>query len=365
MPRLVLVGGGHAHMTVMSRIRDIISRGHEVILISPVERHSYSGMSPGMLGGIYTPEDISFPLRKIVEPQGARMLEDAVTRVLPGERQLELATGERLSYDVASFNVGSQVSDLQTDSPAFLPVKPVSNLLQARQRLRKLCGDKREFGVVVIGGGPAAVEVAGNVWRAAQDFGGKPKIRLLAGSRLLKVFPDRVRRLALHSLQERGIAVDEGSRAQEVHGDSVRLQSGGSVSGDLILGATGVHPPKLFADSGLQVGPDNGLAVNHHLQSVQAPEIFGGGDCIHFMPRPLAKVGVYAVRENPILAHNLLAALEGTELKAFEPGGGYLLILNLGDGTAVLRKGFVSFRSQVAMALKDYIDRAFMKKFKP
>ena len=32
---LVLVGGGHAHMTVMVNLRDYIERGHRVTLIGP------------------------------------------------------------------------------------------------------------------------------------------------------------------------------------------------------------------------------------------------------------------------------------------------------------------------------------------
>ena len=68
------------------------------------------------------------------------------------------------------------------------------------------------------------------------------------------------------------------------------------------------------------------------------PHIFGGGDCISFQPQPLAKVGVYAVRQNPILFHNLSAALEGQKLVPFDPGGAYLLIFNLGDGKGIFWK---------------------------
>ncbi len=72
--------------------------------------------------------------------------------------------------------------------------------------------------------------------------------------------------------------------------------------------------------------------VNRFLQSTTHPEIFGGGDCIYFQKSPMDKVGVYAVRENPVLFHNLLAGMEGGNLQPFDPGGNYLLIFNLGDG---------------------------------
>jgi NADH dehydrogenase FAD-containing subunit len=75
------------------------------------------------------------------------------------------------------------------------------------------------------------------------------------------------------------------------------------------------------------------------------------------------KVGVYAVRENPVLYHNLKAALEGNDLQAFDPGGDYLLIFNLGDRTGVLNKRWLTFGGRPAFIVKDFIDRRFMRTF--
>lgn len=90
--------------------------------------------------------------------------------------------------------------------------------------------------------------------------------------------------------------------------------------------------------SGLPVDPGGALRVNRFLQAVGHPSIFGGGDCAAFGERPLAKIGVCAVREAPILFHNLLAFLGRngrTSLRAFKPQRSFLLILNLGDGTGL------------------------------
>ena len=113
----------------------------------------------------------------------------------------------------------------------------------------------------------------------------------------------------------------------------------------------------------MAVGPDGGLLVNRYLQSPDYPEIFGGGDCISFAPQPLDKVGVYAVRENPILFHNLKAYLQDKELMPFDPGGDYLLIFNLGNGQGVLRKKRLFFTGKLAFWIKDWIDKKFMAKF--
>jgi NADH dehydrogenase FAD-containing subunit len=124
-----------------------------------------------------------------------------------------------------------------------------------------------------------------------------------------------------------------------------------------------VKPSPIFEESGLPTGPDSGLLVNKFLQCVDRPEIFGGGDCIYFKEQPLDKVGVYAVRENPVLFHNLMASLEGGELQPFDPGGPYLLIFNLGDNRGILGKRSLILDGWLAFAIKDYIDRKFMREF--
>ena len=118
-----------------------------------------------------------------------------------------------------------------------------------------------------------------------------------------------------------------------------------------------------WKQSALPTGSDGGLLVNAYLQSVAYPNMFGGGDCISFEPRPLDKVGVYAVRQNPVLYANLLAALEDKDLMAFEPQDTYLLIYNLGNDTGIFYRGNRVWKGRLIFRLKDTIDRKFMRKF--
>jgi len=362
---LVLVGGGHAHLTALINLADYVQRGHKVTLIGPSPYHYYSGMGPGLLSGIYRAQDARFHVKKMAEERGASFLQDKVIKIDPGQRTLNLQSGNQVSYDVVSFNTGSDVplSGLVSQPQEnIVSVKPVFNLLQA-QRFIVSSLKERPVSFAVVGGGAAGVEVTANLWRLLNKNGGKAPISLIAGRRLLATLPEKVRDLALRSLAKRGITVIEGNRVTEVAGNQIRLADGSSHPFDVAFMALGVQPSRIFRDSGIPAGPDGGLLVNSFLRSVAHPEMFGGGDCVSFADRPLAKVGVYAVRQNPILYHNLLAALEEREMKPFMPQKDYMLIFNMGNGRGILWKKNFVWQGHLAFLLKDYIDRKFMRKF--
>lgn len=366
MARILLLGAGHAHMTIMAEIPRIVSNGHEVVAVGPSARHYYSGMGPGMLGGTYTPEDISFPVRDMVVSRGGTFITDRAVRIDPVRRLVTLASGREEGYDVCSCNTGSHVPETIAPGsiPDVFPVKPIENLFTARQRIFDLA-PRGPLRIAVVGGGPAALEVAGNAAAALEQAKGRGSVGLFAGASFLRRFPERVRTLARREMARAGVSLHEGTYAATVRKGEIVMADGALHEADIIFTALGVTPSPLFADSGLPVGPDGGLAVDCHLQSTGSEHIFGGGDCIWFSPHPLAKVGVYAVRQNPVLLHNVLARLEGRELQPFSPGGDYLLVFNTGRGSGVLHKAGLTFSGRLAFLVKDWIDRRFMRRFQP
>ncbi len=361
---LVLAGGGHAHMVTMANIHALCDLGHRVTVIGPSDYHYYSGMGPGMLGSGYEPDDIRFAIRKNVEEQGGVFIRDSIIGVDPVNRELRLESGETVSYDVVSFNTGSHVNIpvIAGNRERIYTVKPIERLYQARTEIEQLA-QKQSVTVAVVGGGPAGAEIAGN---AAQLLSRTPfpsKVMLFAGRSLLSRFPQAIQSKSRRLLERNGVSIQEEGHLLAIHDNRLAFDSGHEAAADFILLATGVHPSSFFQEAGLQTGPDGGLLVNRFLQSPEYPEIFGGGDCIYFKDQPLDKVGVYAVRENPVLFHNLKAFLENELLQPFDPGGDYLLIFNLGNSKGVLRKKWFQISGGLAFRVKDWIDRKFMEKF--
>ena len=363
--KLVLAGGGHAHMVTLANLHQIVEKGYNVTVIGPSEHHYYSGMGPGMLGKTYKPEEIRFATRHVVEKKGGTFVSGKVVRIDTETQMVHLESGDSLSYDVLSCNLGSHVpmDIIKGDLEDIYLVKPIERLLAAQERILEL-GARKKMTIGIIGGGPSAVEIAGNLWRLTQEPEMQPaEIKILTGRAIMPHHPDGVRIKAQASLKRRGIEIVEGCRLNEIRTGRVTETSGDVHDLDIIFVAIGVSPNPVFKASGIPTGPDGGLLVNRYLQSTEYDNIFGGGDCICFNEAPLDKVGVYAVRQNPIIFHNLMATLDGGELQSFDPGGDYLLIFNLGDGTGIFHKRWVEFSGRLAFFIKDYIDRKFMKTF--
>ncbi|MDI6798284.1 MAG: FAD-dependent oxidoreductase [Desulfatibacillaceae bacterium] len=365
MAHLVLAGGGHAHLTTLLNIPAFREKGHRVTLVSPTDYHYYSGMGPGMLAGLYRPEDLRFHIRKMATDRGADFIQAEALRVEADKRLLILDSGKAIKYDVLSFNIGSKVSygPIGEGDPAIFPVKPIQNLIRLRQKALDLIRTRDLPGFVVVGGGPAGLEIAGALHQLSKEAQKPVKITLLAAGRLMERFPEKVRQKALKSFEQRGIRVEEGAALTAVKNGFAITGKGQEIEASCTVLAWGVKAQELFARSNLPTGPDGNLLVNKYLACKNHPEIFGGGDCIYFADRPLDKVGVYPVRQNQVLFENLLAAVEGQKPKPFDPGGPYLLIFNLGNKKAILVKNGKVFSGKWAFWLKSFIDRRFMKRF--
>jgi NADH dehydrogenase FAD-containing subunit len=352
-------------MVTLENIHQFVERGYKVTVIAPAVHHYYSGMGPGMLGSTYAPEEIRFATQEVVTQQGGMFVKDRVVRIDPDKKQVITQGDQRFDYDVLSINAGSYVpmESAPEDRETIYPVKPIERLMEASERLKLMFREKR-CTISVVGGGPSSAEVAGNVWQLARQAKGfVPKIRIFAGKKFMARFPDAIRQRILSVFQHREIEIIEAGYVKTVEKNKITLETGTAFDTDFVFMALGVKPSSLFEASGLPMGPDKGLRVNKYLQSVAYPQIFGGGDCIYFEDQPLDKVGVYAVRQNPVLLHNLMASLDERELEPFDPGPDYLLIFNLGGRTGILRKNKLVFGGRLAFMIKDYIDRKFIRRF--
>jgi selenide,water dikinase len=367
--RLVLVGGGHAHVHVLSKAARTPLAGVELVLISPFERHHYSGMVPGYLQGTYEESDLAFDLREIAARAGARFVQAPAERIDAGARTVEVA-GERIGWDLLSVDVGAEPAGLGIPGVrehAF-SVRPMSRAVALRQRAEELTSAARgqEISLVVVGGGAAGFEVALALERLGRDRACRPKVTVVeAGTGVLPGFSPAVRGLAERVLAGRGIRVRAGRRVTLVESRRVVLDDGTDEPSDLTVWLTGAAPLALLSRSDVPKDAGGYLLVDDTLRAVDGIPIFGAGDGIGIAGHPdLPKAGVYAVRESPVLAHNLRAALDGGSPRHYHPQKSYLALMNSADGRALWRWHGLAGHSRLAWLLKDRIDRGFMRRYR-
>ena len=359
---IAFAGGGHAHLYSLLRTAQLVEKGYEVVLINPSPYLYYSGMATGVISGLYIPEEDRIDVRHLVESGGGRFVEARVTGVQPENRELLLDNGGRVTYDVASFCIGSGVDSENALLKEGVPVKPVENTAEIRSRILEEDPD-----VLVVGGGAAGCEVAANAASLIKSRSGKARITLAeSGPALLDSSPQKAQHEVLEHLRNRDVEVLLNTCIASYSGGRAVTRDGREIPAGLLVPAMGIAPRSVFRNPQLALltGEDGGLWVDHNLRSASDPRLFGGGDSISFRGGILPRLGVFATRQGPVLFHNLIATLRGEPLKVYRPQKRYLYILELGDDTGLAIYGPLVWKGQAAARLKHAIDKRFMEQYR-
>lgn len=363
--RVVLAGAGHAHLHVAAHARELIAGGAQVTLVAPAT-FWYSGRASAVLGGAIAPEADQIDPKALIEAAGGRFVEGRVASLDRAARQVILTDGTRLDYDWLSFNVGSVVDTrklaFSADDRDIWPVKPIAELSQLRACLqaRFQRGDKPR--VAVVGGGATGCEMAFNLHALARRHGGEIDLRLIhANSRLAPHLPARASRRLAAQLRALGVDIRLDSRVLSLDERTLCLEDGQRLDVDTLVIATGLRAPDWLATLGLAF--DDGLIVDQTLRLIDDRRLFAAGDCAHLQGFELPCLGVFGVRQAPVLLANLIASLAGQPMTSYQPQSRWLSILELGDGTGLAVRGPLWWHGRTSRWLKHRLDRQFLDRY--
>jgi pyridine nucleotide-disulfide oxidoreductase family protein len=355
--RLVLLGGGHAHLFVLEAFaRD--RPDAEILLITPDALTPYSGMLPGVIAGHYRHRQTCIDLRPLAAKAGCALRLDAAVALDAAHRQLQLASGEIVGYDLLSIDTGSTpaIPDIPGAAQHGHPVKPVATLLESWRTAAP------PESVAVIGAGAAGVEIALALRHRAP---GARCTLIDRSAQILDRQPERLQRLALNELARQRIDLLTGAQIARLDPHAVLLADGLRVASDFAVWTTGAAPANWLRDSGLALDGRGFIATDPTLQSLSHPEVFAAGDVATMADAPRPKSGVYAVRAGPPLAANLLRAVRGEALQRWQPQARALMIMACGRRNAIASRGGLCVQGDWVWRWKDRIDRAFVRRFDP
>jgi pyridine nucleotide-disulfide oxidoreductase family protein len=361
MRRLVLAGGGHAHLAVLVALARCPLRDVEVTLVTPAAKHAYSGMLPGWIAGHYARPEIEIDLAALARRAQVTVLRGCVDALDAGRRRVAVSDGPSLPYDMLSLDVGSEIDTAWAEAlgDRLLPLRPIAGFLDRWPEALATARDRRGFRLAVVGAGAAGIEVALAV-RHAFDHGRidgdvclvAPPAKFLAGHG-----PGARRRAAVW-LRRAGIVLHEGLVVGTREG--LLLPDGSRPGFDCVIAATGAAPPGWLQTSGLRLDAQGYVAVDACHRSVSHGDVYAAGDVCSREDAHFARSGVHAVRAGPVLAANLAAALTGGRFREYQPRRRSLYLLACGPRHAIVSWGSLSADGGWAWWWKDRIDRGFV-----
>ena len=359
---LVLVGGGHAHALVLRMWGMNPQPGTRITVINPGPAAPYTGMLPGLIAGHYRRDQIMIDLVRLARFAGARVILSRAVGLDLAARTVLLADRPPLPFDVASIDIGigSDLPEIPGSADHAVAAKPLGHYAEAWEAFvaRRLPAPR----LVLIGAGVGGVELALASAHRLRAEGAQPQITVLEReATLLPNIGAAARATLLRHAEAAGIVFRTGTTATAIGPASVTLSTGETIASDFTLSVAGTRPQGWLAQTGLATH-QGFLTVAPTLQTSD-PMIFAAGDCAHMAHAPRPKAGVFAVRQAPILLHNLKASLSGRPLRPYHPQRDYLKLVSTGGQGAVADKFGLRSGGAWLWRLKDRIDRKFMAKF--
>lgn len=370
---IVLVGGGHSHVTVIKMFGMKPEPGVVMTVIAKEIEAPYSGMLPGFVAGHYSYDACHIDLVRLASWAGARLIHGTVTGIDRTTRRVEIEGRPPLGYDLLSIDVGITplLDTIEGAAEHGIAVKPVSTFAARWQALERAAlspnGPRR---IAVVGSGAAGFElilaIRHRLRACAPSAGIDPdafSFTLASGSELLPSHNARARTLARAEIAQQGVTLIENDRVVRVEAATLHFASGRTIATDAALLATQAGAAAWFETSALPRDDAGFLAVRPTLQLLDDEDVFAVGDCATVLEHPREKAGVFAVRQGPPLTENLRLRARGLTAKSFIPQSDFLTLLSTGCQHAIAARNGFALAGDMLWRWKDRIDRAFMDKF--
>lgn len=376
--RIVVVGGGFAGVSLC---RGLSGCGAQVVVIDSNNYHQFQPLLYQVATAGLEPTAIAFPLRKFLRSSRNFYFRRATVSGVDTVNKTITTDQGSVSYDFLVLAAGTDTNyfGMQNIQRAALPLKSVGEALALRNRLLEVmelaaCQEDpveraRLMTIVIVGGGPTGVELAGAVAELKRHIFGKDypeldmaqmKIYLLnASPRLLESFSEQSSQTALVELQKMGVEVLLSAAVKDFADGKVIYNDGQTIDCELVVWVSGVIANEFSGVGSTSRG--RRIVVDQYNKVVGAEDVFAIGD-ISFMacdgyPSGHPQVAQVAIQQGSTLAGNLKHILQNKgdrrPFKYYDKGS----MATIGRAKAVTEikgikiKGFIAWVAWLALHL--------------
>ncbi len=340
LPRVVIIGAGFAGLKLA---RSLKGKPFQVVLLDKNNFHQFQPLFYQVATAGLEPSAISFPLRKLFHHTkniSFRMAE--VNRFDPEIKRVYTDAGY-VDYDYLALGMGadSNYFGSKTIEKYSSPMKSVSEALYIRNKIisnyeRAISKEKMEdrkslMNVVIVGGGPTGVELAGAMAELRNNvlpkdypelsFENMKVVLIEAGPKLLGAMSDPAKEHAELYLDKLGVEVRLNTLVKDYNGRKVFFENEEPIETETLLWAAGVKPNKIKGLPEDAYAPNGRLLVDAYNEIFDFPGVYALGDnCLQIeeaFPKGHPQVAQVAIQQANNLAKNLVLIQEGKEQKEF------------------------------------------------
>ncbi len=332
LPRVVILGAGFGGLTAARALEKYSD-------VTLVDRHNYQTFLP-LLYQVSTAglaaDHVAYPIRGALRRKNIRFRMASPLSINHRDKYVALDSGENLDFDHLIIALGSVTNDfgIKGVKEHTLGMKSIHEALIIRSEVMRcfenLCrfNDATRCAIVVIGGGPTGVEMAGALAELKRgpltsDFRSAAEnidIYLLeAGSRLLPPFSPSLSKRAERDLIKLGVRVLCSAVVEEVESGKILLKGGGEIPADIAIWTAGVKGESSMEKLSLPI-ESNRLAVEQTLAIKNYPAIWAIGDISgakNSRGRYLPMMAPVAMQQGRFIAEQIKRVTRGEALSDF------------------------------------------------
>ena len=369
--RILILGGGFAGVEVLRRLQSKFQTnvGIEITMVSKDNYMLFTPMLHEVASGMIETRHIVTPIRAFcnrsrfysaivedIDLKNKRVIirSSATTPLGNTDRStvehdiLELKNTRSLYYDYLVIALGSEtkffgMSDVQQNA---FTMKSLNDAINLRNHIVYLLEQsdqlpsnyattdtssnntykdlqKRLLTFVIVGGGFAGVETAGEIndfiKDSAKDYyhnidsNNIRTIIIQSGNRLLPEMSEELAEFALQKLRNSGVEVILNTRVVGATANSVKLSNDTIIPTKTLIWSGGVSPNSLITNLTCEHDKSGRIVVDKYLEVPQFKGVYALGDCAYitdlYTGKPCPPTAQHAIREGAVVAKNIISTI--------------------------------------------------------
>lgn len=340
-PRVVVIGGGFSGLNFIKHLSPDL---FDVTLVDKNNFNTFTPLLYQVATGFLEPANISYPLRKLVNSRGFNFRQGELSSVDSTRNRIRLTDGDVLKYDHLVIAAGTKTNFF--GNPAMcegaFELKEIADALAMRNAILRVLERasvetdpevrKRLLTIVIAGGGPTGVEVAGMLAEMNQRIVGSDypelnderlEIHVVDGAPyLLAPMSDKSHQAAFDVLTRLGVKVHLDELVTLFDNETVYLSGGATIDASTLIWSAGVIARSFEGIAPEAIGKGGRLQTDEFNKVVGYDNIYAIGDIgIQFTdpayPKGHPQLAQPAIQQGKTLARNLNAVAKGRKQKPF------------------------------------------------